>query len=49
VVQGVEKLERFFTRDEREDLQAGMERVREGAALILQAQEKAMQAQAPPP
>jgi len=26
-----------------------MERIREGAALILQAQEKALQAQAPPP
>jgi ribosomal protein L40E len=49
VVQGVERLEKFFTSDEREDLQSGMERIREGAALILQAQEKALQAQAPPP
>lgn len=47
VVQGVERLERFFTSDEREDLQVGMERIREGADRILQAQERATQA--PPP
>jgi len=44
VVQGVELLEKHLTSLEREHLDRGMDRIRTGADLILQAQEKASQA-----
>lgn len=41
VVEGVERLEKHLADGEREHLERGMERIREGADLILQAQERA--------
>ncbi len=47
VVQGVELLERHLTDQDREHLDRGMDRIRAGADLILQGQEKATQAGPP--
>lgn len=39
-VEGVEHLERFFSAEERHQLDTGMERIRAGAALMTEAQER---------
>ena len=49
VVDGVERLERYLSDGDRQNLDRGMERIREGADLIMQGQEKAQQVGVTPP
>lgn len=48
VVEGADRLEKHLADGDREHLERGMERIRQGADLIMQAQEKAQQVGAAP-